>query len=133
MNNDFGIFEQHLLSLYPSLKSLSPEYKMLYAAQSLLFLTPDELAKSPVVGDLLPYSVALNFLFSRAPEALKSPHQLLRMSPEAFLEFVESKSETEKLAQIRECLESYASDAKKSGAGFPPVYSTMIDILQRAL
>ena len=106
---------------------------MLHAAQSLLFLTPEEVAKSPVVGDLVPFSVALNFLFSRAPDSLKSPHQLLRMSPEAFLEFIENKKEEEKLAQIRECLESYASDAKKSGAGYPPVYSTMIDLLQRAI
>ena len=68
----------------------------------------------------------------RCPESMKSPHQQLRMSPEVFLEFVEPKSEGDKLAQIRECLESYANEARKSGSQFPDVYRTMVDLLARA-
>ncbi|RXM32229.1 Conserved oligomeric Golgi complex subunit 5 [Acipenser ruthenus] len=41
----------------------------------LLFQTSEHIAKSQAVGDLIPYSAILHFLFTRAPSELKSPHQ----------------------------------------------------------
>lgn len=41
----------------------------------LLFQTSELIASSPAVGELIPYSTLLHFLFTRAPAELKSPHQ----------------------------------------------------------
>ena len=47
----------------------------------LLFLAPENFVSQPAgVGDILPFSYTLNFLFSQAPPELKSPHQVGRKS-----------------------------------------------------
>lgn len=40
----------------------------------------DHLSQSTVVGDVIPYSLVLHFLFARAPSELKSPHQVVPLS-----------------------------------------------------
>ena len=42
----------------------------------LLFQNSELIASSSAVGDLIPYSTLLHFLFTRAPAELKSPHQV---------------------------------------------------------
>ena len=42
----------------------------------LLFQTSELISSSAVVGELIPYSTLLSFLFSRAPGELRSPHQV---------------------------------------------------------
>lgn len=42
----------------------------------LLFQTSELIASSPAVGDVIPYSTLLHFLFTRAPPELRSPHQV---------------------------------------------------------
>lgn len=53
---------------------------MLFALclRPLLFQTSELIASSPAVGELIPYSTLLHFLFTRAPPELKSPHQACR-------------------------------------------------------
>lgn len=45
-------------------------------SRPLLFQTNEHIASSQAVGDLIPYSTILHFLFSRSPAELKSPHQV---------------------------------------------------------
>lgn len=42
----------------------------------LLFQTSEHIASSQALGDLIPYSTILHFMFTRAPAELKSPHQV---------------------------------------------------------
>lgn len=49
-------------------------------SRPLLFQTSEHIASSQAVGDLIPYSTILHFLFSRAPAELKSPHQVQHFS-----------------------------------------------------
>lgn len=51
------------------------DYQTLRAFRSMLFMQPEDIPNCPTLGDALPYSIALHFLFSKAPPELKSPHE----------------------------------------------------------
>ena len=42
----------------------------------LLFQTPEDIVNNPSMGESLPFSVVLHYLFSRAPIELKYPHEV---------------------------------------------------------
>lgn len=42
----------------------------------LLFQTPEDIVNNPSLGESLPFSVVLHYLFSRAPIELKYPHEV---------------------------------------------------------
>ena len=42
----------------------------------LLFQTSEDIVCNPALGESLPHSVVLHHLFSRAPNELKSPHEV---------------------------------------------------------
>ena len=42
----------------------------------LLFQTSEDIVNNPSLGESLPYSVVLHYLFSRAPNELKYPHEV---------------------------------------------------------
>lgn len=44
----------------------------------LLFQTSEDIVGNPALGESLPHSVVLHHLFSRAPNELKSPHEVCR-------------------------------------------------------
>lgn len=44
-----------------------------------LFQTSELIVNNPAVGDVIPYSTLLHFLFTRAPPELRSPHQVRLM------------------------------------------------------
>lgn len=50
----------------------------LFLHRRLLFLATDQFtaAENSWIGEMLPYSSTLNYLFSRAPADMKSPHQV---------------------------------------------------------
>jgi hypothetical protein len=54
--------------------------KMCLIFRQLLFLSIDDILgdEAVVSGDPLPHSHVLNFLFSRAPSEMRSPHQVKR-------------------------------------------------------
>ena len=41
-----------------------------------LFQTSELIVNNPAVGDVIPYSTLLHYLFTRAPPELRSPHQV---------------------------------------------------------
>ena len=47
-------------------------------SRPLLFQTNEHVASSPALGEIIPHSLALQFLFARAPPELKSPHQVMQ-------------------------------------------------------
>ena len=46
------------------------------AFRPLLFQTSEHISTGPALGDIIPYSAVLLFLFSRAPPELKAPHEV---------------------------------------------------------
>lgn len=48
----------------------------LFPPRPLLFQTNEHVANSPALGDVIPYSVIIQFLFTRAPAELRSPFQV---------------------------------------------------------
>ena len=42
----------------------------------LLFQNAEHISKSQAIGDIIPHSTILHFLFARAPQEMKSPHQV---------------------------------------------------------
>jgi len=42
----------------------------------LLFQSVENIVQSHAVGDVIPISTVLHYLFGRAPEELRSPHQV---------------------------------------------------------
>ena len=54
---------------------LGRPYRVVRAFRPLLFLTVEHIADSPSVGEVIPFSTVLHFLFARAPQEMRSPHQ----------------------------------------------------------
>uniref|UniRef100_A0A3Q1F9P7 Conserved oligomeric Golgi complex subunit 5 n=1 Tax=Acanthochromis polyacanthus TaxID=80966 RepID=A0A3Q1F9P7_9TELE len=73
---DFAQMELAVAPLCRRVSDLGKPYRMLRSFRPLLFQTSELIASSPAVGDLIPYSTLLHFLFTRAPSELKSPHQV---------------------------------------------------------
>lgn len=51
-------------------------YRVLRSLKPLLFQTPEDIAKCPSLGDVLPHSLALAMLFSFGPKEMLSPHEV---------------------------------------------------------
>lgn len=45
-------------------------------SRPLLFQNAEHISKSQAIGDIIPHSTILHFLFARAPQEMKSPHQV---------------------------------------------------------
>ena len=73
---DFAQVELALSPFCRRLTDLGKHYKILKAFRSLLILSSEELANHFAVGDVVPYDIVLQHLFSRAPTELRSPHQV---------------------------------------------------------
>ena len=72
--------ELAISSFYDRPTELGRSYRVLRSFRPLLFQTVEHLAQSPAVGDVIPYSLVLHFLFARAPTELKSPHQVWKLT-----------------------------------------------------
>ncbi|KAG7277633.1 hypothetical protein CRUP_025318 [Coryphaenoides rupestris] len=64
---DFAQMELTVAPLCRRVSDLGKPYRMLRSFRPLLFQTSELVSSSPAVGELLPYSLVLSFLFSRAP------------------------------------------------------------------
>ena len=83
------------LSSRPS--DLGRPYRIIRSFRPLLFQTIEHMAASSSIGDVIPYSTILHFMFARAPPELKSPHQvcinykitslLFTMKPQSKMQF----------------------------------------------
>lgn len=68
------------LALAPLCKrpsDLGRPYKLLRAFRPMLFQTPEHIVKNTTVGEIVPFSTVLQFLFSKAPKELMSPHEVI--------------------------------------------------------
>ncbi|XP_034145911.1 conserved oligomeric Golgi complex subunit 5 isoform X2 [Esox lucius] len=100
---DFAQMELAVGPLCRRVSELGKPYRLLRSFRPLLFQNSELIASSPAVGDLIPYSTLLNFLFSRAPSELKSPHQRAEWSIARYSQWLDDHpSERDRLTLIRE-------------------------------
>jgi len=132
---DFAQMELAITAFYDRPAELGRSYRILRSFRPLMFQTAEHLAQSPAVGDVIPHSVVLHFLFARAPPDLKSPHHGAGWSVVRYSKWLDDHSgEKERLSVIQGALDSYVQGVKKRhGKEFAPVYSIMIQLLQKAL
>ncbi|XP_023219399.1 conserved oligomeric Golgi complex subunit 5-like [Centruroides sculpturatus] len=131
---DFAQMEMAVSPLCNKIGDLGKHYKMLRSFRPLLFQTPSHISQSPVLGEIIPYSIALQFLFSRAPD-INSPHEVAGWSIEYYSKWLdEHMSEKERLALIRGTLEAYVQSVRqRQGKEFCQMYPILLQILQQAL
>ncbi|XP_029598343.1 conserved oligomeric Golgi complex subunit 5 isoform X2 [Salmo trutta] len=131
---DFAQMELAVAPLCRRVSELGKPYRLLRSFRPLLFQNSELIASSPAVGDLIPYSTLLHFLFTRAPSELKSPHQRAEWSIARYSQWLDDHpSERDRLTLIRGALEAYMQSVKaRQGKEFAPVYPIMVQLLQRA-
>ncbi|XP_029350749.1 conserved oligomeric Golgi complex subunit 5 [Echeneis naucrates] len=131
---DFAQMEMAVAPLCRRVSDLGKSYRMLRSFRPLLFQTSELIATSSAVGDLIPYSTLLHFLFTRAPSELKSPHQRSEWSIARYSQWLdEHPSERDRLTLIRGALEAYVQSVRaRQGKEFASIYPIMLQLLQRA-
>ncbi|KAL2102689.1 hypothetical protein ACEWY4_001857 [Coilia grayii] len=131
---DFAQMELAVAPLCRRVSDLGKPYRLLRSFRPLLFQTSELIASSQALGDVLPYSIILHFLFTRAPPELKSPHQRAEWSIARYSQWLDDHpSEKDRLTLIRGALEAYVQSVKaRQGKEFAPVYPIMLQLLQRA-
>ncbi|XP_033880117.1 conserved oligomeric Golgi complex subunit 5 [Acipenser ruthenus] len=132
---DFAQMELAVAPLCRRVSDLGKSYRLLRSFRPLLFQTSEHIAKSQAVGDLIPYSAILHFLFTRAPSELKSPHQRAEWSIARYSQWLDDHpSEKDRLILLRGALEAYVQSVRaREGKEFAPVYPIMLQLLQKAM
>ncbi|KAJ7354884.1 Conserved oligomeric Golgi complex subunit [Desmophyllum pertusum] len=131
---DMAQIEFAIGPLCHKVSDLGTSYKLLRSFRPLLFQTSEDIVSNPALGESLPHSVVLHHLFSRAPNELKSPHEVAGWSLGFYSQWLdEHTSEEEKLALIRGTLEAYVQSVRSRGEKeFAAVYPIMLRTLQAA-
>lgn len=132
---DFAQVEMALAPLGQSLPDLGRPYKVLRALRPLLFQSPQHVAQSPVVGEVVPHSLVLHFLFAKAPPELRSPYEAASWPRSRYSKWLdEHPSEKDRLVLIRGAMEAYVQTVRqRQGKEFTPVYPVMKELLQKAM
>nr|XP_035957271.1 conserved oligomeric Golgi complex subunit 5 isoform X2 [Halichoerus grypus] len=132
---DFAQMELAVGPFCRRVSDLGKSYRMLRSFRPLLFQTSEHVASSPALGDIIPFSIIIQFLFTRAPAELKSPFQRAEWSHARFSQWLDDHpSEKDRLLLIRGALEAYVQSVRsREGKEFAPVYPIMVQLLQKAL
>nr|KAF6469171.1 component of oligomeric golgi complex 5 [Molossus molossus] len=132
---DFAQMELAVGPFCRRVSDLGKSYRMLRSFRPLLFQTSEHVANSPALGDIIPFSIIIQFLFTRAPAELKSPFQRAEWSHARFSQWLDDHpSEKDRLLLIRGALEAYVQSVRsREGKEFAPVYPIMVQLLQKAM
>ncbi|XP_065939471.1 conserved oligomeric Golgi complex subunit 5-like [Magallana gigas] len=99
---DFAQMELAISPFCTNVSDLGNDYKLLRAFRPPLFQNGERISKSQVVGDIIPHSTILHFLFARAPQKMKSPHQSADWSISRYSQWLEDHpSEKDRLTLIK--------------------------------
>ena len=114
---------------------LGRPFRIVRAFRPLLFQTPEHISESSSIGDVIPYSLVLHFLFAKAPVELKSPHQSAGWSVSRYSAWLDDHpSERERLTLVQGALEAYVSGVRsKRLTQFDPLYPVMVQILEKGM
>lgn len=132
--SDFAQMEHALSPLCRRVSDLGKSYRLLRAFRPLLFQSSEHIGRNPALGEVIPYSFVLSFLFSRAPAELTSPHQNAEWSVCRYSQWLDNQSEKSKLLFIKGALEAYVQQVRcRQGKEFAPIYPVMLELLQQGL
>ena len=70
------MFPKYLHILWLTRQQMKEQLNYFTFSRPLLFQTSQHISTGPAVGDIIPYSTVLLFLFSRAPPEMKAPHEV---------------------------------------------------------
>ncbi|XP_042875116.1 conserved oligomeric Golgi complex subunit 5-like [Penaeus japonicus] len=132
---DFAQMELAISPLCNRPSELGKPYRIVRTFRPLLFQTTDHISTSPSIGDVIPYSVILHFLFAKAPSELRSPHQTAGWSVSRYSNWLdEHRDERERLQLVRGALEAYVANVRSRNlTQFAPVYPVMLKLLERGM
>nr|XP_060484414.1 conserved oligomeric Golgi complex subunit 5 [Panthera onca] len=132
---DFAQMELAVSPFCRRVSDLGKSYRMLRSFRPLIFQKNEHVATSPALGDVIPFSIIIQFLFTRAPPELKSPFQRAEWSHARFSQWLDDHpSEKDRLLLIRGALEAYVQSVRsREGKEFAPVYPIMVQLLQKAM
>lgn len=132
---DFAQMELAINPLCSRPSELGKPYRIVRTFRPLLFQTTDHISASPSIGDVIPYSVILHFLFAKAPPELRSPHQTAGWSVSRYSNWLdEHRDERERLQLVRGALEAYVANVRSRNlTQFAPVYPVMLKLLERGM
>ena len=132
---DFAQMEAALAPLNLHSSEYGKELQVLKAFRPLLFQSPVQISENATVGSVVPYSVVLHHLFSRAPMELQSPFKVMGWSISRYSRFLdEHPAERERLLVVQRSLESYAQLVRSRGeTHYAVIYPLMKDMLSVAL
>ncbi|KAM6437523.1 conserved oligomeric Golgi complex subunit 5 [Liasis olivaceus] len=132
---DFAQMELAVAPLCRRVSDLGKSYRLLRSFRPMLFQTSELISNSPAVGDIIPFSTIIQFLFTRAPPELKSPFQRADWTIARYSRWLDDHpAEKDRLVLIRGALEAYVQSVRsREGKEFAPVYPVMVQLLQRAL
>ncbi|XP_075214517.1 conserved oligomeric Golgi complex subunit 5 four way stop isoform X2 [Lycorma delicatula] len=130
---DFKQLEVAISPLCKQLSELGRSYRLLRSFRPLIEAAPQEVADCSLLGDLIPYSLALMSLFSRAPSELPSPHQSANWSIARLSQWLDShKNEKERLELLSGALQKYQQRVRQQNqTNFHPVYPILMDVLKK--
>jgi hypothetical protein len=100
---DFAQLEMAIGPLCQRIGDLGKTYRILRSFKPLLFQNAETISKSAAIGDLIPYSLVLQFLISCfAPNDIKSPHENMSWSLSRYSKWLdEHEKESDRLALIK--------------------------------
>ncbi|CAL4237049.1 unnamed protein product, partial [Meganyctiphanes norvegica] len=130
---DFAQMELAINPLCSRPSELGRPYRIVRAFRPFLFQTPEHIIASPIIGEVIPYSTVLHFLFAKAPPELRSPHQTAGWSVTRYSAWLDDHhDERERLQLVRGALEAYvASVRSKHITQFAAVYPVMLKLLEK--
>jgi len=133
---DMAQLEFAVTNLCRRFEDLGKPYKLFRAFRPLLFQTLDDIPTNPNLGDGLPYSTVLHFLFSKAPPQLTSPHTVAGWTVPQYSEWLDDhQEEAERITLIRGTLEAYVQKIRKEDKSTEPipVYKIMMQLIEKSL
>ena len=73
---DFAQLEEALSALSQNIDDFNKQYRLLRSFKPFFFQEPEIIAASPIIGNLVPYSLVIQFLISSfGPSEMKSAHE----------------------------------------------------------
>jgi len=133
---DYAQLEMALAPICQRMGDLGRAYRSLRSFKPLLYQEAEAIAQSPVVGDLIPYSIALQYLISsHGPPEMKSPHENRNWSVPRYTKWTdEHPNEADRLSLIKDTLESYVKTVQQQqGTSFHQIYPIILQLLLKGL
>ena len=132
---DLGVAYKQLKAFRHLLETKSPYDQDSAVSSSLGAEIVDETHYANVLSEQLPFNILLHYLFSYAPNEMKSPHQNLDWTPARYSEWLDKHmSEKERLLAVKACLDAYVNAVKqRKETKFASIYPLMTRLLEKGL